>query len=121
MTISDQPEKEARLLSAHRLKPELVNQQKRRRHVLAPFQPRRRQTSIDLQRGHQLVKAEVLHREALLNRSDAQTHAKMRLARARRTSVRVPGVRRLRRGSPIRSTLAAARASLWLAPSVTPA
>ncbi len=84
MTICDQPEKEARLLSGHRLKAELVNQQKRRRHVLAPLQPRRRQTGVDLQRGHQLVKAEVLHREALLNRSDAQTHAKMRLAHTRR-------------------------------------
>jgi hypothetical protein len=120
MTICDQSEEQARLRSGHRLKAEFINQQQRRRHILAPLQPGRRQTSVDLQRRHQLVEAEVLHREALLDRSDAQTHAQMRLAHPWGTSVILPGVRRLRFGSRIRSILAAARWSPSLVPSVTP-
>jgi len=80
MTIYDQSEEQARLRSGHRLKAEFINQQQRRRHILAPLQPRWGQAGVDLQRGHQLVEAEILHREALLDRSDAQTHAQMRLA-----------------------------------------
>src|SRR4051794_41713798 len=89
-----------------------------RRFYLRRFSRAGGQAGVDLQRRHQLIKAEILDREALLDSPDTQTHAQMRLAHPWRTSVILPGVRHLRFGSHIRSTLAAARWSPLSAPSV---
>ena len=61
------------------------------------------------------------HAVAVVDQPRADRRRQMRLARARRTSVILPGVRRLRFGSRIRSIPAAARSSPLSAPSVTPA
>ncbi len=82
LVVADKAEEQAGLLAGHRLEAELVDEQEGGRHVLAALQPRRRHLGIGAERGHQLVEAEVLHREAELHRLHAEGDAQMRLAAA---------------------------------------
>src|SRR3954471_16502089 len=71
--------------------------------------------------GEQPRQALIEHRVVVATGLVGERAGQPGLAGPGRTSVILPGVRRLRFGSRIRSTPAAARSSPWSAPSVTPA
>jgi hypothetical protein len=85
VAVGHEPEEQAGLLAVHRLEAELIDHQQGSREVLAPAQLRGRERGVAAQLVQQLVEAEVLHRETLLDRLHAKPDGEMGLADPGRT------------------------------------